>query len=360
MRIERKCLIALLILLVVSIHGFAAGNQEMLADLMVEDLIMTVRGPIPAADFGMVLSHEHIVGSFTKKDKIAPYDRDAVVDTMIPLLRAVKKRGFISIVETTPVDLSRDVIALQTLAKATNMHIVTNTGNYGGFGDGLLLPYGFTEDADQLAARWIKEFDEGIEGTEIKPGFIKIAIDQGSLSEIDQKLARAAARAHLQTGLVINCHTAEAVAAVELVETIRSEGVDPSALIVTHSDEIPDRNIHFKLAEAGAWVSFDHIGRPNQTIENHVELIKSMLERGYGHRVLIAHDSVWYDVADPDGWLIMGDVRLHPALGGAPWATTIPDQLVPALENAGVSSKDIQMLLVDNPAKALTIRVREL
>ncbi len=360
MKVTKALTIGLVFLVVSGTYMYAEGSQGSMTDNRVDNIIMTVRGPISASELGMVLSHEHVVGSFTKKAEIGKYDRDSVVAAMLPLLRAIKERGFAGLVETTPVDLSRDVVALLRLARATDLHIVTNTGNYGGFGDGLLLPYGFTESADQLAARWVKEFEEGIEDTGIRPGFIKIAVDPGPLSEIDRKLAQAAARAHLQTGLTINSHTAEAVAALDLISTLRSEGVDPSALIVTHSDEIADQEIHFQIAEAGAWVSYDHVGRPNHTIEEHVGLIKAMLDKGYGHRMLISHDSVWYDVSDPGGWMEFGGTRMHPALGGAPWATTISDELVPALESAGVSKADIRMLFVDNPANALTIRIRNL
>ncbi len=341
--------------------AYSEGKGEAAADKKDESFIMTVRGPIAASELGQTLAHEHVVGSFTKKDQIASYDRDVVVKTMLPLLKAVKEQGFTALVEPTPVDLSRDVEVLRRLAELADMHILTNTGNYGAFGDKLLLPYGLTENADQLAARWVKEWQEGIDGTDIKPGFIKIAVDKGPLSDIDRKLAQAAARAHLQTGLTIYRHTGEAVAALGVREAVRGEGAHPSALVVVHSDEIADQDVHFQIAEAGAWVAYDHVGRPNLPLEKHVELITEMLKRGFRDRLLISHDSVWFDVSDPEGWMQFGKARLHPdpALGGAPWATVIVDQLMPALEKAGVSKGDIRKLLVNNPAEALAIRVRK-
>ena len=349
MEVNKRFMVGIVVLLCCSIMGFASGAAE------AEDIIMTVQGPIPASEFGMALPHEHIVGSFTKKESIEPYEKDRAFETMLPLLRAAKIRGYNGIVEATPVDLSRDVEVLLRLSEETGLHLVTNTGNYGAFGDSLLLPYGFSESADQLSARWIDEFENGIAGTGIKPGFIKIAIDAGHLSEVDRKLVLAAAKTHLQTGLTIYCHTAEAVAAKDILDLLRSEGVHPSALVVAHSDEIPDQEVHFMLAEAGAWVAYDHVGRANQTVEGHVTLIMKMLEKGYVDRLLVSHDSLWFDVSDPEGWMEFAGNRLHPSLGGAPWAATITEDLIPALEGAGVAEADINKLFVENPADAITI-----
>ena len=41
----------------------------------------------------------------------------------------------------------------------------------------------------------MREFEEGIDGTGIRPGFIKIAVNPGPLIPIQQKMVRAAARA---------------------------------------------------------------------------------------------------------------------------------------------------------------------
>ena len=74
---------------------------------------------------------------------------------------------------------------LRRLSRASKLHILTNTGYYGAANDKFLPPHAFTESADQLAARWIREAREGIDGTGIKPAFMKIGVDAGPLSDVD-------------------------------------------------------------------------------------------------------------------------------------------------------------------------------
>ena len=54
---------------------------------------------------------------------------------------------------------------------------------------------------------------------------MKISVNPGNLTPISQKLVRAAAIAHLRTGLVIASHTGPAIAALEEIEILKQEGV---------------------------------------------------------------------------------------------------------------------------------------
>ena len=312
-----------------------------------ENIIMTVRGAIQRGEFGKALVHEHVMADFVGAEKAGPqrYKRDAVVETMLPFLRGIRQRGFTGLVDCTPAYLGRDVEVLRKLAELSDLNIVTNTGYYGAANDKFVPSHAFTETAEQLAGRWAGEWELGIDGTNIRPGFIKIGVDAGPLSEIDRKLVRAAAMAHLKTGLTIACHTGEGQAALSVLETVHSEGVAPSALIIVHADNIADVNVHIQVGQAGAWLGYDNIS--DKSIEKHVRLIKQMLEAGFTSRILISHDAGWYNVGEADG----GRSRIRPY-------TAISDQLVGALKAAGVSDDKLHMLLVDNPAEAFTVKVR--
>ncbi|MFA0752615.1 MAG: hypothetical protein IMHGJWDQ_000369 [Candidatus Fervidibacter sp.] len=312
-----------------------------------QELIMTVQGPIVPADFGRALVHEHVMCDFIGAERTGRhrYDPDEVVRTMLPYLQEVKTRGFTGFVDATPSYIGRAPEVLRQLASLTGLHILTNTGYYGAAGDKFLPPHAFTETADQLAARWVAEWREGIDGTGIKPGFIKIGVDPGPLSDLDRKLVQAAARTHFQTGLTIACHTGEAQAALQVLEVVKSEGVDPSALIIVHADSIPDERVHWRLAEAGAWVEYDAVGA--KPIDEHVRLITAMVRKGFAHRLLLSHDAGWYWVGEPDG----GKSKIRPY-------TALPDQLVPALKTNGVDEETLEQLLVMNPQNAFTVRVR--
>ena len=142
------------------------------------------------------------------------------------------------------------------------------------------------ESADELAHRWTAEWKNGIQETGIRPGFIKIGVDQGPLSDINRKLVHAAARCHLKSGLTIAGHTGDGKAALEQVEILRHEGVSPSAWIWVHAQNERNPDIHRDVARSGAWVEFDGIA-PN-SIDRHVKLVRrveDVLGRGWENHV---------------------------------------------------------------------------
>src|SRR5262249_30444673 len=197
--------------------------------------IMTVRGPVPAAEWGPALPHEHVMCDFIGAAATGRhrYRLDDVCAVMRPYLRAAQERGITGFVDCTPAYIGRDPAVLRRLAEESDLQIITNTGFYK---EPYLPSFAFTETADQLADRWVGEYEEGIEETGIRPGFIKIAVNPGPLIEVQQKIVRAAARAHRRTGLTIASHTAHGGAALEELDLIQAEGIDPTRFIVVHTD----------------------------------------------------------------------------------------------------------------------------
>lgn len=315
-----------------------------------KNIIMTVRGPIKPGLFGKALPHEHILVDFIGADKTSPdrYDANEVISIMLPYLQELKNRGFIGFVDCSPAFLARDVKILKRLSEQTGLHILTNTGLYGATNDKYLPEYAFSETADQLAARWTAEWENGIEGTGIYPGFIKTAVDQGPLSETDKKLVQAAAKAHLKTGLTIACHTGEAQAALAVLEIIQQQGVAPSALIIVHANGIADPNIRKQIAAAGAWVELDGINK--NSIAQNVEFIKELMQAGLLNRTLISQDAGCYNVGDEKGGQLQDKIKPF---------TTIADLLIPALKQAGITDAQIEQLVVENPAKAYTVGIKK-
>ncbi len=308
--------------------------------------IQTVVGSIPAKEFGFALPHEHILCDFIGAEKTGKHrwSADEVVRTMLPYLRQIKERGVVGFVDCTPAYIGRDVLVLRRLAEITGLHIVTNTGYYGAASDKYLPKHAFTESADQLAARWIREWERGIDGTGIKPGFIKIGVDPSAgdpprLSEVDAKIVRAAARAAKRTGLAVACHTVQGAAALEEIRIFQEEGVDPSRLIYVHADGEPDAKKHEQVAEKRAWVEFDAIG--GRPVEQHVALVRAMLPK-YADRLLLSMDRGWYNAGEPNG----GTIRDY---------IFFTDHFLPALRKSGVSEKTIRKLTVENPARAFAL-----
>jgi phosphotriesterase-related protein len=266
-----------------------------------------------------------------------------VIKKVLPHLLEIKAKGIKTIAECTPAFIGRDVLLLQKLSRQSGLTILTNTGYYGASDNKYLPKWAFTETAEQLAARWIREFENGIDGTDIKPGFIKTGVNGGSLSEVHQKLIKAAAITHLKTGLTICSHTGPALPAREEIEILKKEGVNPAAFVWVHAN---GTNEEFtELAQAGCWISLDGISEGS--LDKHADLIVFLKNKGFLKQVLISHDAGWYRPGEPNG----GDFRSY---------TTISDKLLPLLKQKGITDADIRQLMIGNPANVFTIRVRKL
>jgi phosphotriesterase-related protein len=306
---------------------------------------MTVSGPIAPERMGVTLPHEHVLVDFAGAEVVSPdrYDRDDVFETVLPYLQRARALGLRTLVEATPAYLGRDPLLLRRLADASGVQLLVSTGYYGARSDQHLPPHARTDPVDTLAARWIREWTDGIDGTGIRPGFIKIGVDTGPLSEVDRKLIQAAARTHLRTGLTIASHTGPATGAMEQLAVLEAEGVDPSAWVWVHAQAEADSTVHVRAARSGAWISFDGLA-PGE-VERYVALVAFMKLEGLLDRVLVSHDAGWYHVGEPGG----GAFR--------PYDTMFEDFL-PALEAAGFTDDEIHRLTVENPAQAYAIRIR--
>ena len=308
--------------------------------------VMTVQGAIPATKMGTSLIHEHILVDFIGAENYDPkkWKHEDVIIKVLPYLRELKQAGCTTLVECTPAYLGRDVLLLKKLSAQSGLQIITNTGYYGGSVNKFLPAHAFAETEHQLSDRWIKEHTEGIEGSGIRPGFIKISVNDSHLSEISKKLVRAAALCHLSTGLTIASHTGPAIPALEEINIIKNMGVAPEAFIWVHAQNEKDPQQYMVAARAGAWVSLD--GLRDENVDQYAELISFMKKQKHLHRVLISHDAGWYEPDKPDGGKIRG-------------YTTVFKKLIPALEKTGFTKRDIQQVFQRNPAEAFTIKVRK-
>src|SRR5262245_33684479 len=144
-----------------------------------EGKIMTVLGPIAPDQLGRALAHEHAVVDFigAEKSKAARHDAEEAFSTILPHLQKLRERGCRCLVECTPSYIGRDVRLLKRLSDASGLHILTNTGYYGAAGNKFLPQHAFTETAEQLSARWLRDWRDGIEGTDIRPGFMKLGVE---------------------------------------------------------------------------------------------------------------------------------------------------------------------------------------
>jgi len=308
--------------------------------------IMTVNGAIHPRTMGTTLIHEHFLVDFVGATEITNdrWDRAEVKKRVLPYILEAKKAGVKTIFDCTPAYLGRDPVLLRMLAKEAGINIVTNTGYYGALDNKHLPLHALSDTAESLALRWIREFKIGIDGTGVKPGFIKIGVDsKNNLSDMHVKLVKAAALTHLSTGLTICSHTGPANAAFEQLDILQQQGVSPSAFVWVHAQEEKDKLYFEKAATMGAWVSLDGIGWGD--VDEYVDILVRMKNNGSINRILISHDAGWYKPNEPDGEF--------------KGFTTIFNELIPKLRRNNFTQKDIDILLVQNPIAAFKIKVKK-
>lgn len=311
--------------------------------------LQTVTGPVAADRIGMCLPHEHLFSSFGLDGVVlTPDETEAIFRSVSDYLQRVKQMGCTTIMDCTAAYFGRNPRLLKRLSEASGINILTNTGIYGAANDRYVPPFALDETADQLAARWVAEFRGGIDGTGIRPGFMKIGVDPAPLSAIDQKLLRAACRTHKQTGLTIACHTSgsdqpdgAARTALDELAIIRAEGVKPDAWIWVHAQNCPDSAVHINVARQGGWVSFD--GLQDGQLDKHLRLVSAMEAAGLLGRVLLSHDGNSFRIRNTD------TMRPYHLLF---------EQFIPMLRQAGFSGADIRQMTVTNPAEAFAVRTR--
>ncbi len=342
--IERRSFLTML--------GFAWwGIKPRLTYASAQDLVMTVQGAIPSEQMGTSLIHEHVLVDFIGADRVNSnrYDVDEAFRVILPYLRQIRELECQTLVECTPAYIGRDPILLQRLSEASGLHILTNTGYYGAANDQFIPRHAYDETADQLASRWLKEWTDGIDNTGIRPGFIKIGVDSGILSEIDSKLVYAAAITSKQSGLAIASHTGDTQAALAQMDILQNMDVDLSSFIWVHSQNdwqtdpqtnwLEDERV--KAAKKGVWISIDNVASDNTDFI--LEKLLAFKRESVLHRVLLSHDAGWYSPGEPNG----GNFRPF---------TTLFTMLIPALKNAGFSQEVLHQILVMNPRNAFTLR----
>ncbi len=256
----------------------------------------------PPALQGSVLVHEHVLVDFAGADAIAPgrYDPEDAFRAALPKLQELKPHGCVRLQECTPNFLGRDPKLLARLESATGIELWTNTGLYGAANHKFIPGFAKDETPRQLAARWIAEFKQGVDGR--KPRFIKIGVNIAPLHPWDRRLVEAAAITSLETGLVIASHTSgRGPAAAEQIEILEKLKCPLSKFVWVHAQNEKDHAWHERAARAGAWVELDGINP--KSAEIHRQAVLNLHAKGLLRQALISQDSGWYRVGEPGGGL---------------------------------------------------------
>ncbi|MGZ5254998.1 MAG: phosphotriesterase family protein [Flavitalea sp.] len=321
-----------------------------LSNSLFAQYIMTVRGKVDISELKTALPHEHVMTNFigAVQEKIPQEVNKGSLNKILPHYQHLKNAGINFIFECTPAFLGRDVKFLKELSIATGINFVTNTGFYAAVDKKYLPEIFYKSDVNAIAKIWTDEFRNGIEGTGIRPGFIKVGFGKGPIDSIEQKLLHAAILTSRNTGLVIAAHTGDYASSLSQYNLLMNEKLDPSKLIWIHSQNASNDE-RKSMAEKGVWISMDNVSE-NQ-VEEYAENILFMKKNNLLNRLLISHD---------DGWSVLSNgsyENIEPFQNGnSKLYSTIPQKLVSLLIQKGMSKKEIEQLMKINPQVCFGIK----
>jgi phosphotriesterase-related protein len=303
--------------------------------------IHTIKGPVEMDALGLLLPHEHLFTDLRgpRVPDYAQSDPSAVVDVVEPFLAEASAAGVTALVECSTVGVGRNIAVLQALAEAIPIHIVPPTGVY----RDAYIPDSLRQvSVDELADLWTWELTEGIEGTSVRAGFIKLAMSDAGPTALEVRNLKAAAKASQNTGAVIAIHTIGGKIAKQEMDILEEAGLDLDRFIWVHAQTEPDIAILKEAARRGAYVELDAIGAPYQSQSELLETTMALIESGFADHLLLSHDAGWYDPARPDGVPEQG-YRGYMAL---------TSDFLPALRKRGVTEDQLQRITVQNPVRA--------
>jgi phosphotriesterase-related protein len=309
--------------------------------------VRTLTGDVPPATLGRTLIHEHLNvdwGEMLGRPNVLEPPRDAMVERMVENMGTLAAAGFGAMTECTPYGCGRYVDVFAEVAVRSLVRIVASTGF---FHESWcpIHPIAAALDLDALTELFVREITQGMGGTLIRAGLIKVATGDGRISATEEKVLRAAARARRRTGCPIITHLTSPLG-LEQLDVFASEGVAADEVIISHVGFAPDPIGEIEaLLRRGANLSFDRIGMRIFHPDDHwIGLVAHAVARGGVGQVMLSHDASTFAHG------------LEAASGEDTWDdyTYIPRVFLPKLRaETPVTEDDIDTMLVANPQRVL-------
>ena len=319
--------------------------------------VQTARGPVDSADLGRTYMHEHVFVVDPEVQQNHPEEWGAEDDRVadaVTKLQALADQGVRTIVDPTVIGLGRYVPRIVRIAEQVpDLNIVVATGCYT-YDD---VPFFFhhrgpalnsalgAEVPDPMVDMFVGDIESGIAGTTVKAGMLKCAIDHQGMTAGVERVMRAVAAAHAQTGTPVTVHThPTSRQGLEAKRVLCDEGgVDPRKVVLGHSGDTTDADHLTELAEAGFVLGMDRFGiNLATTFEARADIVVEMCRRGFAGQMVLSQDASCYiDWIDPGVMAFLPDWHyLH-----------IEEKVLPYLREHGVTDEQITTMLVDVPRR---------
>ena len=304
-------------------------------------MIQTVNGLIKPEKLGFTHSHEHVLFDYFKMimsyDVI--FDDENVAEYELNLYKAAGGEGLI---DASSHGIGTNPIVLARLAEKTRLNIVLGCGWYR---EWVYEDVVIKKTSYELSEIMQKEILQGFGDTDIKAGFIgEIGTERNYIGALQERVFRAAAKASLATGVPVLTHTTHfGELAVEQINLLESEGMDPSRILISHLGDREDTKILLEIAKRGVYLSIDNIGYNGEgypTDQIRLGNVLCLIEADYLDRIVLGTD--------------IGTRSALKSYGGRGFAWLL-EVFVPMMLKAGITQQQIDQMMKVNIARAMTI-----
>jgi phosphotriesterase-related protein len=312
--------------------------------------VNSVTGPISTDDLGFTLMHEHVMvsasGLYDSYPGLLGPDRE---DRAVKALVDAREGGVDTMIDATTFDLGRKAPLLAEVSKRSGVNIINVTGWW------LDVPRFLAGvSVAQMTKEFIRDVEEGFRGTDIKAGLLKCAADFEGVTPPLEVMARAVARAHIETGLPIMVHSyPTGQLARRQISILKEEGVDLTRVKIDHSNDTTDIEYLKWILDQGCYLGMDRY--PGRLVSPHMRTmtLKTLIEEGYTDRLCPSHDCICLGVLKQreDGSM---PHEYEFSLRNPHKYLYMKRKVIPELQEMGVSNAAIDTLFVENPRRFLS------
>jgi phosphotriesterase-related protein len=298
-------------------------------------MIRTVTGDIAAIE-GPILAHEHLQLDLTaQKGPNTVLGREEEPQVVADIKTAMG-HGLRAICDLSAPGWGRNLPALKRISESAGLPVVAAAGFYWDpFPD-----FAATASVEEMCDRIIRELEEGVEGTGLRCGVIKIGTDKGEPDDRAERLFRAAVAAAMATGFSIITHTSKLAQATWQVDVLERAGMDMKRVLISHMGAASDVGPLVAIGARGVYLGVDKVSFPiGPRNPELADLVCAALERDLGRQIILSSD-------------VARRTMLSPA--GAPSYSAVFVEFLPLLRERGVSEDQIRTMMVENPARLLS------
>src|SRR2546421_6526048 len=262
--------------------------------------VETVRGPVDTGSLGQTLMHEHVfvLSSEIMQNYDTGYgDDETRITDATKRLNELKAAGIDTIVDLTVTGLGRYIPRIQRIAAQTELNIVVATGlytynevpHYFHFrGPGTIL-----DGPELMVDMFVGDIRNGIADTGVKAAILKCATDEQGVTHGVERVLRAVAQAHRETGVPISTHThSPSKVGLEQQRIFKEEGVDLTRVVIGHSGDSTDIAYLEELMGNGSYIGMDRFGIDVLLpFEERGQTVATLCERGHADQMVLSHDA---------------------------------------------------------------------